>query len=137
MRIPNLKVLRVYSDQIEQREFPIPNKPKPPRATRSDEELKISSDKIRCVSLHHVIRGPDCPYSQELRQFEEGFAQNKAKGEMISQKEVTEYCKVSETVKPKMTMQIIAFNNLRDYHKKSRKRELGKLEELGSSWTFR
>lgn len=109
MRIPNLKVLRVYSDQIEQREFPTPNKLKPPRATRSDEELKISSDKIRCVSLHHVIRGPDCPYSQELRQFEEGFAQNKAKGEMISQKEVTEYCKVSETVKSEMIM-LILFN---------------------------
>lgn len=129
MRIPNLKVLRVYSDQIEQREFPIPNKLKPPRATRSDEELKISSDKIRRVSLHHVIRGPDCPYSQELRQFEEGFAQNKAKGELISQKEVTEYCKVSETVKSEMTMLILF--NLQGY--KSVKRELGKLKELGSS----
>ena len=129
MRIPNLKVLRVYSDQIEQREFPIPNKLKPPRATRSDEELKISSDKIRYVSLHHVIRGPDCPYSQELRQFEEGFAQNKAKGELISQKEVTEYCKVSETVKSEMIMLILF--NLQGY--KSVKRELGKLKELGSS----
>lgn len=126
LRIPNLKVLRVYSDQIEQKEFPNPNKLKPPRATRSDEELKISSDKIRHVSLHHVIRGPECRYSQELRQFEEGFAQSKAKGEMISQKEVTEYSKVSETVKSEMTMQISL--NLRDYRKKFKEKRTGKAE---------
>ncbi|KAJ7378402.1 helicase [Desmophyllum pertusum] len=94
LRIPDLKVLRVYSDQVEQKEFPIPNKLKPARATRSDQELKISSDKIRSVSLHHVIRGPECPYSLELRQFEEGFTHDKAKGEIISRKEVEEYRKV-------------------------------------------
>ena len=108
MRIPNLKVLRVYSDQIEQTEFPIPNKLKPPRTTRSDEELKISSDKIRHVSLHHVIRGPECPLSQELRQYEEGFTQSKAKGEMIGQKEVSDYCKVSEIlVRYEMTRKML------------------------------
>ena len=96
LKIPNLKVLRVYSDQIEQKEFPVPNKLKPPRATRSEDELKISSEKIRCVSLHHVIRGPECPFSQELRQFEEGFEQSIAKKESIGQKEVIEYIKVSE-----------------------------------------
>ena len=99
LRIPNLKILRVYSDQIEQREFPIPNKLKPPRTSRSDEELKISCDKIRYVSLHHVIRGPESPFSQKLRQYEEGFEQSKAKKERIGQKEVSEYCLVSEHVK--------------------------------------
>jgi len=99
LKIPNLKVLRVYSDQIEQKEFPVPNKLKPPRTTRSEDELKISSEKVRCVSLHHVIRGPECPFSQQLRQYEEGFEESKAKKEKIGQKEVNEYCKVSENVK--------------------------------------
>ncbi|XP_022797854.1 uncharacterized protein LOC111336086, partial [Stylophora pistillata] len=58
LKIPDLKVLRVYSDQVEQKEFPIPNKLKPARTTRSDDEMKISSDQIRSVSLHHVIRDP-------------------------------------------------------------------------------
>jgi len=84
LRIPNLKVLRVYSDQIEQKEFPVPNKLKPPRTTRSEDELKISSEKIRCVSLHHVIRGPECPFSEELPQYEAGFEQSKAKKERIA-----------------------------------------------------
>ena len=99
LKIPNLKILRVYSDQIEQKEFPVPNKLKPPRATRSEDELKISSEKIRCVSLHHVIRGPECPFSQELRQYEDGFEQSKAKKESIGQKEVNEYCKVGGNMK--------------------------------------
>ena len=99
LKIPNLKILRVYSDQIEQKEFPVPNKLKPPRATRSEDELKISSEKIRCVSLHHVIRGPECPFSEDLRQYEEGFEQSKAKKESIGQKEVAEYCKVGENMK--------------------------------------
>ena len=96
MKISSLNVLRVYSDQIEQKEFPIPNKLKPARITRSGDELKISSEKIRSVALHHVIRGPGCPYGHELRQFEEGFAEDRARGEIISQNEVKDYCKVSE-----------------------------------------
>ena len=104
LKIPNLKVLRVYSDQIEQKEFPVPNKLKPPRPTRSEDELKISSEKIRCVSLHHVIRGLECPFSQELRQFEEGFEQNKAKKERIGQKEVNEYYDVGESIKIQMKL---------------------------------
>ena len=98
MKIPNLKIIRVYSDQIEQKEFPVPNKLKPPRATRSEDELKISSEKIRCVSLHHVIRGPECPFSQQLRRFEEEFEQSKARKESIGRKEVNEYCKVGENM---------------------------------------
>ena len=98
MKIPDLKVLRVYSDQIEQKEFPIPNKLKPARITRSDDELKISNEKIRCVSLHHVIRRPGCPFEEELREFEEGFKKDKATGEDISQKDVSDYRKVSLVV---------------------------------------
>ena len=91
-----MKVLRVYSDQIEQKEFPIPNKLKSARIARSDDELTISNEKIRSVALHHVIRGPGCPYGHELRQLEEGFAEDRARGEIISQKEINDYCKVSE-----------------------------------------
>ena len=96
MKIPSLNILRVYSDQVEQREFPIPNKLKPARTTRSDDELKISNENIRSVCLHHVIRSPACPYEKELRQFEEGFAEDRARGEMISQRDVGVYTKVSE-----------------------------------------
>ena len=94
MKIPSLKILRVYSDQIEQKEFPIPNKLKPARITRSEDELKMSSEKIRSVSLHHLIRSGVCPYAEELRTLEEGFAEDKARGEPISEEDVDKYCKV-------------------------------------------
>ena len=94
MKIPFLKILRVYSDQIEQKEFPIPNKLKPARITRSEDELKMSSEKIRSVSLHHLIRSDVCPCAEDLRTFEEGFAENKARGEPISEEDVKTYRKV-------------------------------------------
>ena len=94
MKIPFLKILRVYSDQIEQKEFPIPNKLKPARITRSEDELKMSSEKIRSVSLHHLIRSDVCPYEEELLTFEEGFAENKARGEPITEEDVKTYRKV-------------------------------------------
>lgn len=99
MRIPSLNILRVYSDQVEQKEFPIPNKLKQARITRSDDELKICNEKLRSVSLHHVIRSAACPYEQELRQYEEGFAEDKRRKEEISKKDVDDYCKVSTAIK--------------------------------------
>ena len=95
MKIPSLKILRVYSDQVEQKEFPIPNTLKPARATRSDADLKITSEKVKSVSLHHVIRSSVCPYYQDLRDCEEGFAEAKARGERIGEAEVDKYRKVS------------------------------------------
>ena len=95
MKIPFLKILRVYSDQIEQKEFPIPNKLKLARITRSEDELKMSSDMIRSVSLHHLIRSCVCPYAKELRNFEESFAEDNARGQPISDEDVDKYGKVS------------------------------------------
>ena len=95
MKIPSLKILRVYSDQVEQKEFPIPNTLKPARATRSDADLKITSEKVKSVSLHHVIRSSVCSYAQALREFEKRFAEKKRRGEDIGKREVAEYRKVS------------------------------------------
>ena len=94
MKIPFLKILRVYSDQIEQKEFPIPNKLKLATITRSEDELKMSSDMIRSVSLHHLIRSCVCPYAKELRNFEESFAEDNARGQPISDEDVDKYGKV-------------------------------------------
>ena len=98
MKIPSLKILRVYSDQVEQKEFPIPNTLKPARATRSDADLKVTSEKVKSVSLHHVIRSSVCPYAQDLREYEQGFAEARKSGEKIGEGEVREYRKVSWTI---------------------------------------
>ena len=95
MKIPSLKILRVYSDQVEQKEFPVPNTLKPARATRSDADLRITSEKVKSVSLHHVIRSSVCPYYQVLEKCEEGFAKAKKRGEKINEGDVDEYRKVS------------------------------------------
>ena len=95
MKIPSLKILRVYSDQVEQKEFPVPNTLKPARATRSDADLKITSEKVKSVSLHHVIRSSVCPHAQDLRDCEKEFAEAKTRDERIGEAEVDKYRKVS------------------------------------------
>ena len=95
MKIPSLKILRVYSDLVEQKEFPIPNTLKPARASFSDADLTITSEKVKSVSLHHVIRSSVCPYAHYLRDCEEGFAEAITKGERIAEAEVDKYRKVS------------------------------------------
>ena len=94
MKIPSIKILRVYSDQVEQKEFPIPNTLKPARASRSDAELKITSEKVKSVSLHHVIRSSVCPHAKDLRDCEDGFAEKEKSGEKIGKAEVADYRKV-------------------------------------------
>ena len=98
MNIPSVKILRVYSDQVEQKEFPVPNTLKPARATRSDADLKITSQKVKSVSLHHVIRSSVCPYAQDLRACEEGFAEARKRSDKIGEAKVDEYRKVSWTI---------------------------------------
>ena len=94
MKIPIIKILRVYSDQVEQKEFPIPNTLKPARATRSDAELKITNEKLKSVSLHHVIRTSPCPYAKALRECEDEFAEKEKTGQKIRKAEVADYRKV-------------------------------------------
>ena len=94
MKISSLKILRVYSDQVEQKEFPIPNTLKPARATRSDADLKITNEKLKSVSLHHVIRTSPCPYAKDLRECEDGFAEKEKIGQKIGKAEVADYRKV-------------------------------------------
>ena len=107
MKIPSLKILRVYSDQVEQKEFPIPNTLKPARATRSDADLKITSEKVKSVSLHHVIRNSPCPYAQDLRECEERFSGARKSDEKIGEAEIDEYRKVSWMINLKIACKIL------------------------------
>ena len=74
LKIPGLKILRVYGKRVEENEFPIPNSLKPRRKTQSKSEL-VSSEEIRSVALHHVIRkkSPGNTFAAELRNFELKF----------------------------------------------------------------
>ena len=94
LRLPNLKILRVCSDRYEQKEFPIPNKLKPVRETRSAEEMVLSPE-VRKVSLHHVIRAEGSPNAEKLKKMEETFKEDKRAGERTSDEDVSKYCNVS------------------------------------------
>ena len=88
---PPRKILRIYSSQHEQTEFPVPNKISP-KWGKTIEEIQMS-DKVKEVALHHVIRR-DSPQAQMLKQMEEEFDNVKKRGDKPSETDVSDYCKV-------------------------------------------
>ena len=95
LKIPELKIIRVYGDRKEQADFPIPNKRQPLKYA-ADEGDQISTDdaELKAVSLHHIIRSDQCPFAGELREYERKFEADRKEGLRTSDKEVKEYRKV-------------------------------------------
>lgn len=93
LQIPGIKILRVYGDRIEEEEFPIPNRRKPLK-TSTEDEVKTLDEELKAISLHHVIRGEECPFAPELRDYERKFAENRIRDVETKASDVDEYCKV-------------------------------------------
>ena len=93
IKVPGLNIIRVYSDRKEQAEFPIPNK----RQTlkQSTDDGTGIPEKLKNVSLHHIIRKYPCPYANELEMYENKFEYDRKESERTSKKEVIAYCQVS------------------------------------------
>ncbi|XP_048588777.1 helicase with zinc finger domain 2-like isoform X4 [Nematostella vectensis] len=96
LRIPGMqkKILRVQGSMIQEREFPIPNKIKPPKQSRSEDELRIPSKEVREVSLHYIIRSADCPYAESLKLLEQTFKDAKERNDPVSVEDVTSYLQI-------------------------------------------
>ena len=72
MKIPDLKILRIYGQEIERKVFPVPDKVTLFRSKRVPVQLKADED-LKDVSLHHVIRSAECPFAEMLKEYDEEF----------------------------------------------------------------
>ena len=71
-RIPDLKILRIYGQEVERKVFPIPDQVTQFRSKRVSAQLKADKD-LQDVSLHHVIRSAECPFAETLKEYDEEF----------------------------------------------------------------
>jgi len=95
LKIPDLKIIRVYGDRREQAEFPIPNKRQPLKnSTDDDNQISNEDDELKAISLHHVIRRRPCPFAAELGEYERQFDDDRKNDRRTSDKEVHDYCEV-------------------------------------------
>ena len=95
LKVPGLKIIRVYGDRREQADFPIPNKRQPLKNSTDDESQILNGDnELKAVSLHHVIRRSPCPFATELGEYERKFDEDRRKDLRSSDKEVEEYREV-------------------------------------------
>ena len=92
MKIPGLKILRIYGNVIEEEAFPIPNQVKPTRKT-SPYGVRKNLEK---VALHFVIRDEtkSPAYACKLKQCEDNFERLKKAKEKIADEDVDNYLKV-------------------------------------------
>ena len=95
LKIPDLKIIRVYGDRREQAEFPIPNKRQPLKISTDDnKQISNEDNELKAVSLHHVIRRDPCPLASELKEYERKFDEDRKNDRRTSDEQVKEYRKV-------------------------------------------
>ena len=94
MKIPGLKILRMYGQEIERKVFPVPDKITLFRSKRVAVQLKADED-LKDVSLHHVIRSAKCPFAEQLKKFDKLF-QEYIRGDSKTRREaIKEFIKVT------------------------------------------
>ncbi|CAK8694340.1 unnamed protein product [Clavelina lepadiformis] len=89
----DLRIVRVYGSLLEEKDFPIPNKPK----LHSQSE-DTPDPKLRSFGLHHIIREDRKPFASKLTEFDKLF---KEKPEKVKFEDYQEYTKILK--KAKMT----------------------------------
>ncbi|XP_076803604.1 3'-5' exoribonuclease HELZ2-like [Clavelina lepadiformis] len=89
----DLRIVRVYGSLLEEKDFPIPIKP------RLHSQSEDPPDpKLRSFALHHIIREDGKPFASELTEFDKLF---KEKPEKVKFEDYQEYTKILK--KAKMT----------------------------------
>uniref|UniRef100_A0A3B3RSW3 Helicase with zinc finger 2 n=1 Tax=Paramormyrops kingsleyae TaxID=1676925 RepID=A0A3B3RSW3_9TELE len=83
-----LKLLRVYSRQIEMLEYPYPGSII--QLSRKSLRQEHSKPELRLISMHHRIREGENPFSSEIRDFDERIRSE----EQMTDNEVEEYKKL-------------------------------------------
>ena len=66
---PNISVVRVYGESLENEQCPIPGIPAPVR-NWSKREARISPE-LEDISLHRLIRKGSAPYARQIADLEE------------------------------------------------------------------
>ena len=92
-------VVRVYSERIEQLEFPVPHDPVPPKKVKSTDIL--SDPALKKIALHHLIRQPSNIYHQTIVEYDMLF---NLYPDDISHEQVSDYLRTL-TLASKMELQ--------------------------------
>ncbi|XP_066240525.1 3'-5' exoribonuclease HELZ2 [Saccopteryx leptura] len=84
-----LKPIRVYSEQAEATDFPMPGVSSRGLPRRTPREGRPNQT-LRAITLHHRIRQPSNPYAPNIKAFDARLQQ----GEIFSKEDLSEYRKV-------------------------------------------
>ncbi|XP_063955339.1 3'-5' exoribonuclease HELZ2-like [Lytechinus pictus] len=85
-KFPNISVVRVYSEQIERKDFPIPGVPGlVSKWSRKESSMPVE---MKDIALHHLIRMRGKPHAAELAGYERKF---RTRPDRISPRSIKDY----------------------------------------------
>lgn len=90
----SVKIIRIYSQTLERRAYPVPRdliEASSPAGETSDELLRDEPDEVRHHILHHRIRNPENPHSQEILRYDARFRENMTTPWEVTNAEIEEY----------------------------------------------
>jgi hypothetical protein len=90
-----LGIVRVYSELIEHKDFPLPGEPIPPRR-RTDAYENSVTKAHKDIALHHIIRHNNTDEAKQILVFDKRF---RDQPEKVTEKEIEEYQKLVTTCK--------------------------------------
>lgn len=89
LRLPQLRILRVYSEKMERQVFPIPRDSAQTTGGRRGRQYElIDKDEHHDIALHHLIRKSTNPFHGQILNFDRRFMANRTTPEKVTDKEV-------------------------------------------------
>ena len=103
----NITVVRVYSETIERKEFPIPGAPNAGRKMPSGREAQMD-DRHADISLHHLIRKPSNSYHEAIKKYDEMF---RTQGYRASLSDVFDYKRTISAAEVSLVLSLICYSS--------------------------
>ena len=89
IRHNKMKILRIYSDELERQVFPIPRE-SPVRQSHGRRYELIGHEEQKSTALHFLIRAKTNPYSDRIKKFDKFFEKNKHHRHKVTDKDIEE-----------------------------------------------
>ena len=93
MKIPEVKILRIYGQEIERKDFPVPDKVTMFCSKHVPEQHEADED-LDNVALHRVIRSAESPFAKMLAEYDKQFKKCKKRKVNASRKKIKAFKKV-------------------------------------------
>ena len=82
-----MKILRIYSEELERQVFPIPRE-SPGRQSHGRRYELIGHEEQKSIALHYLIRGQQNPFSERIKKVDRFFKKNMHRRDRVTDDDI-------------------------------------------------